>query len=49
MYVDDVLAVVENVNQEIKMAATISKIFKDMGMKATKYASNSSEVLATIP
>ena len=49
MNVDEVLASVENINQGIKMAATISKIFKDIGMKATKYASNSSEVLATIP
>ena len=49
MYVDDILAVVESIQKGIKMAATISKIFKDMGMKATKYASNSSEVLATIP
>ena len=49
MYKDDILAVVEHIQQGIKMAATISKIFKDMGMKATKYASNSSEVLATIP
>ena len=49
MYVDNILAVVESIQQGIKMAAMISKIFKDMGMKATKYASNSSEVLATIP
>ena len=49
MYVDDVLAAVENVDKAIKMASMISKIFKDMGMKATKYASNNSEVLATIP
>ena len=49
MYVDDVLAAVENINKAIKMASMISKIFKDMGMKATKYASNNSEVLATIP
>ena len=49
MYVDDILAVVESTQQGIKMAAMISKILKDMGMKATKYASNTSEVLATIP
>ena len=49
MYVDDILAVVDSIQKGIQMAATISKIFKDMGMKATKYASNSSEVLATIP
>ena len=49
LYVDDVLAVVETIQQGIKMATTISKIFKNTRMKATKYASNSSEVLATIP
>ena len=49
MYVDDILAVVESTLEGVKMAAMISKIFKDMGMKATKYASNSSEVLETIP
>ena len=49
MYVDDILAVVKSTQQGVKMAAMISKIFMDMGMKATKYASNSSEILATIP
>ena len=49
MYVDDILAVGESSQQGVKMAATISKLFKNMGMKATKCASNSSEVLATIP
>ena len=31
IYVDDILAVVESIQKGIKMAETISKIFKDMG------------------
>ena len=49
MYIDDVIAAVDSVNKAITMAATISKIFNDMGMKVTKFASNTPEVLATIP
>ena len=49
MYVDDVLGALNSISQAIRMAATISKIFKDMGTKATIYASNSSEMLSTIP
>ena len=49
MCVDDMLVVVESTQQGIEMVATISKIFKDMGMHPTKYASNRSEVLASIP
>ena len=41
MYVDDILALVESTQQGFKMTAMISKIVKNMGMKATKYASNS--------
>ena len=49
MYVDDVIASVEDRKQAIRVAASISRIFKEMEMIATKFASNSSEVLATIP
>ena len=49
MYVHYEIGADDKFSKAIIMEAKISKMFKDMGMKATKYASNSSEVLATIP
>ena len=49
MYVDDELEIADTTNQAICIAATISKSFKDMGMKGTKCGSNGSKLFARIP
>ena len=48
-YIDDILLALENPEQAIAITKAINKIFGDMGMKVTKFVSNSPKVLETIP
>lgn len=48
-YVDDVLKSVPSANQAIHLASDLTKLLKEGGFHLTKFASNSREVLASIP
>ena len=49
MYIDDIVTSFETENEAIKMREMITNIFEGMGMKATKFVSNSQKVLSSIP
>ena len=48
-YIDDILLSLDNPEQAIAITRAINKIFGDMGMKVTKFVSNSPELLEKIP
>ena len=48
-YVDDVLKSVPNTDQAIPMASDLMKLLREGGFRLTKFASNSRELLASIP
>ena len=48
-YVDDLLVSFSSVEEACRFRKIASRIFSDIGMKLTKWTSNSNEVLKTIP
>ena len=48
-YVDDVLKSVPNTDQAIPLASDLMKLLREGGFRLTKFASNSCELLASIP
>ena len=48
-YVDDVLKSVPNTDQAIPLASDLMKLLREGGFHLTKFASNSRELLASIP
>ena len=49
MYVDDICVALNDETEAINVRKLINEIFNEIGMKVTKYMSNSSNVLQTIP
>ena len=49
LYVDDVLKSVPNTDQAIPLASDLMKLLREGGFRLTKFASNSRELLASIP
>lgn len=48
-YVDDVLKSIPNTDQAIPLASDLMKLLREGGFRLTKFASNSCELLASIP
>ena len=48
-YVDDVLKSVPNIDQAVPLASDLMKLLREGGFRLTKFASNSRELLASIP
>ena len=48
-YIDDILLALDDSKQAITITKAINKIFGEMGLKVTKFVSNSPELLETIP
>ena len=49
LYIDDLILALSCIEEAIKMRLVVTYIFKNAGMMMTKWATNSQEVLATIP
>ncbi|MEI4927613.1 hypothetical protein Q8G50_34405, partial [Klebsiella pneumoniae] len=49
IYVDDVVSSIMNFNESLKAVSELTALFKAGGFELAKWASNSKEVLNTIP